>query len=362
MDEKQSPLDPITTAEMLASANWPKLELVRKLQLDSRDCIVLAAGFEDRALGGLRLAVESSESFGAVMIRYLPSLLENRDDEIIRLCNEGGIGVKDIIYDRASPSGIGSSLLTLVSRFRRVIVDVSGMSGLLIVQIIVSLVEARKPFDIVYTEAESYPPSQSEYLASHSPGLRVPAFLSSGVIEVVAAPELSSSAMLGGSTRLISFPSFDPSQLSNLVSEVQPTHNDVVTGVPPDSAMAWRTSAINYLNAPTLDSIQHRTIHEVSTFDYRDTLKVILNIYELHSAFDRIIVGPTGSKMQTVGVAILKGFVEDLQVCYPTPRRYLDPARYTHGIRQTYRLSVFGSTDSLSSIGPDLRGLRTIFS
>ena len=357
MNENQSPLDPITTAEILASVNWPKLEVVQELQLDSRDCIVLAAGFEDRAIGGLNLAVDSSVNFGAVIIRYLPSLLENRDDEIIHLCDQRGIGVDEIIYDRACPSGIGSSLRTLVSRFRRVIVDISGMSGLLIVQIIVSLVESKKPFEIVYTEAENYPPSQSEYLASYSPDLGGPAFLSSGVIEVVAAPELSSSAMLGGSTRLISFPSFDPSQLSNLVSEVQPTHNDVVNGIPPDSAMDWRASAISQLNAPTLNSIQHRIIHGVSTFDYRDTLRVILKIYEHHSAFDRIIVGPTGSKMQTVGVAIVKGFVEDLQVCYPTPRRYLDPARYTHGIRQTYRLSVFGSIDSLSSIGPDPRDL-----
>ena len=73
-------------------------------------------------------------------------------------------------------------------------------------------------------------------------------FISTGIFEIVSSPELSSVAMLGSEIRLISFPSFDPIQLSNLVQEVQPTHNNVIHGEPPSPKLFWRKDAIKNLN------------------------------------------------------------------------------------------------------------------
>ena len=49
-----------------------------------------------------------------------------------------------VVYDRERPSGIGPLLAKYVSGFDRVFVDISGMSRMLIVQIIVALVESRE--------------------------------------------------------------------------------------------------------------------------------------------------------------------------------------------------------------------------
>ena len=154
----------------------------------------------------------------------------------------------------------------------------SGMSRLLIVQTIVALVESRMKFHILYAEAEVYPPLEKEYKEAHKSDGPSPSFISSGIFEIVSSPELSSVAMLGGAIRLISFPSFDPIQLSNLVQEVQPTHNNVVRGIPPSEEMTWRTAAIDQLNKSTVGALQRVEAHTVSTLDYRATLNLILGL------------------------------------------------------------------------------------
>ena len=331
---------PVSPQEVLRSLDWPRLQPVDEVILQPGGCLVLAAGFEDRALAAIGSASDVCKEFSVVLIRYLPELVENREDEVIALCRKHSLDVHEVVYDRRCPSGIGLSVLDVVSKFQDIVIDVSAMSRLLLVQLIVSVLEARLEFEVIYTEANVYPPSKSDYVGALTSGSISPSFLSSGVFEVVSTPELSSTAMLGGSIRLISFPSFDHSQLANLVQEVQPSQNDVVNGVPPRQDMAWRRRAIRDLNRSTLKSIQRSTMFDASTLDYRETLTLILAIYEQHSAFDRIVIAPTGSKMQSVAVALARGVLGDIQICYPTPMRFVDPSRYTEGVRQTYSLRV----------------------
>ena len=44
--------------------------------------------------------------------------------------------------------------------------------------------------------------------------------------------------------------------------------------------------------------------------------------------------------MQAVAVGIVRGVMEDIQIVYPTPREYLDPGRYTEGVKEIF--STFG--------------------
>ena len=340
MSNEEIPNMPLRLDEQLSKMSWSEMVPIDDISLGSEDCIVVAAGFEDRALCGLKRAYQASMNFHVILVRYLPKIAENQGLASIEYCKEHGLDFKEFVYDRESPSGMGLLLAEYVSRFSKVFVDISGMSRLLIVQIIVALVRQRKEFNILYAEAETYPPLEQEYRESNAVENLNPSFISSGIFEVVSTPELSSVSMLGGAIRLISFPTFDYIQLSNLVQEIQPTHNDVVHGVPPSREMSWRTAAIDQLNEPIIEALQRVTIHRASTLDYRDTLNLILDLYGRYSVFDRIIIAPTGSKMQSVAIGILRGILTDLQIVYPTPLKFVDPDHYTEGIKRIYCLEV----------------------
>ena len=348
MSSEIVPEVPLRSDEKLSLIDWPDMKPIDDIVLGSGDCLVVGMGFEDRALAALKLGCQVSQNFHVTLVRYLPEIKQNQETPCLKLCEERGLDVNEFVYDRERPSGIGPLLAKYVSGFDRVFVDISGMSRLLIVQIIVALVESREPFHLLYAEAEVYLPFENMYqetYANDGPGA---SFISSGIFEIVSCPELSSVSMLGGAIRLISFPSFDPIQLLNLVQEVQPTHNNVVHGRPPSGEMAWRAAAIKQLNNPTVKALQHVDFHEASTLDYRETLDLVLDLYKQNSAFDRILIAPTGSKMQAVAIGLLRGWVTDLQIVYPTPLQFVDPDRYTEGVKQIFHLALgedFGLMD-----------------
>jgi hypothetical protein len=85
--------------------------------------------------------------------------------------------------------------------------------------------------------------------------------------------------------------------------------------------------------------------------DYRETLRILIKVYGERSMFDRIVVAPTGSKMQAVAVGLFRSALYDVQVVYPTPQIFTTPHEHTVGIRQLYKVGLpsraisVGSTD-----------------
>lgn len=326
--------------ETLAATLWPEAEVADDIVIGPSDCLVAAMGFEERALAVLQRSCRDSEGFHLALVSYLPTVAENREEEFRELVESHGLSAKWFEYDRERPAGMGRILAEYASGFERVFIDISGMSRLLIVQIVVAMGEMGKTCEILYSEAAVYPPTREEFTAARVGGARSPAFISSGVFEVVSSPELSSVAMLGSPIRLISFLSFDSSQLRNLVQEIQPTHNDVVCGLPPRADMAWRRNALIETNEATMKMLRRAEKHDACTFDYAVSLRLILAVYSEHSVFDRMVIAPTGSKMQALAVGIIRSLLKDVQIVYPTPRRFLDPGHYTKGVRRVVRIPL----------------------
>jgi hypothetical protein len=142
--------------------------------------------------------------------------------------------------------------------------------------------------------------------------------------------------MQGQPVRVIAFPSFNAAQFATVCAEINAAAFTILNGSPPLSENAWRRQAIRELNG--LDGLHDKDEVDVSTLDYRDTLRVILDTYATYGATQKLIVAPTGSKMQSVAVGLAAGFLGDLQVVYPTPKRFPDPSNYTTGARATWRL------------------------
>jgi hypothetical protein len=166
------------------------------------------------------------------------------------------------------------------------------------------------------------------------------------VFEVAAIPELSSAVASGAQTRLVSFPSLDVHHFIALQGELQPSRHSFIEGVPPSPENKWRRSAIATLNG--LERIVGAERVLTSTLDYGETLDCLLRLYARHAYRDRILIAPTGSKMQTVAVGLFRAFITDVQIVYPTPAGFPRPSRYTLGVGAIHMLSLapFASADS----------------
>jgi hypothetical protein len=227
----------------------------------------------------------------------------------------------------------------------RIVVDVSAMSRLLIVQILVALSRTTKGFfncSVAFAEAQEYLPTHAEaevQLArlEMDPTFSV-LFLSSGVFEITVLPELASFAPAAAQTRLICFPSIDAHHLIALRAEIQPSRLTFIQGIPPQPHNQWRQKMISAVNR--LDQVRGAEVFATSTLDYLETLDCLLKLYAAHSVSERLLIAPTGSKMQTVAVGIFRSFIEDVQIVYPTPRGYCSPENYTRGIGQMHILSL----------------------
>ena len=177
----------------------------------------------------------------------------------------------------------------------RIVIDVTSMSRLLIVQILVALCEMSGGYlrtSVVYAEAKVYSPTEAEANAVIAKADGDPSFaamfVSSGVFDITAVPELSSIAPPGAQTRLIAFPSLDAHQLTALRAEIHPSRFDLIEGIPPNPANAWRTDAIARLNQ--LDQIQNRERFTASTLDYRDNLGLLLARYAARPDRERVLI------------------------------------------------------------------------
>ena len=325
--------------ERLGKLDWPNLQEIEFPSVGTDDCLLVCAGFEDRTVETLRRACKAGiTGFSLGIVNYLPNYQENKIQELRTIGQGADLQVNEFTYDRKNPTGIGEKLKQFTQDFEHVFIDISGMSRLLIVQTLVALIgQQRQQISIIYGEAQEYPPFELEVEQNHGTIL---SYLSSGIFEIAATPELGSVSMLGEAIRLVAFPSFDPSQLANLIQELQPTYTELIHGIPPIQENKWRTEAIRTLNRQTLSELHGRKEPEASTLDYRETLRKLLQIYAERSMFDRLVISPTGSKMQAVAVGLFRAALHDVQIVYPTPQVFTTPEKYTVGLRQLYMVDL----------------------
>ncbi|OGS80480.1 MAG: hypothetical protein A2Z94_02625 [Gallionellales bacterium GWA2_55_18] len=347
----------------LRAANWPEQKPIESIEFQSGDVLLVCGGFEDRVMTVLDKAA-SSKSCGLTVLNfeYAPTVESNHFEQVSMICEDAGWKHIRIGYDRCNPSGIFDNVAKqLPSDVRRLYIDISGMSRLLIVQLIAGLIEHKNNMptvSILYTEAVTYPPTEAEArekLASRThDSSAIFSFISIGVYDLAIVPELSSSDINRAPTRLIAFPSFNPAQLFSVKSIIQPAKTTLIHGVPAEPALRWRTEVISQLNLINDDVVDQSL--SISTLDYSECLSILLELYDEWSEFNSLVLSPTGSKMQTVAVGIFRGFVRDIQIVYPTPLRFTDPTDHTHGAKQVYELKL----DSFISLRNDFSAAALI--
>ena len=325
----------------------PGLQRCDRLRLEEGDVLVHAPGFEDRTMAVAR-TLESAVKASAVLLDYLPKNAANRLADVRDALTSRGvaIGHEDILqYDRFEPGDFEARLLNRLREVgtRRAIVDVSTMSKLAIMLVLHVCNMLNVNVRILYSEADSYGPSQQEFEEAkrenkiHQPTLQI----FTGVHGVVRVDSLASVAMQGQPTAAIVFMSFNDALTQVLLNTVYPSRLFLINGRPPvhkwrEEATAWIHDQVrrewdddNPVESMSQDgpALPKRI---ASTLDYTETVALLLSLYWELSVNHRILLAPAGSKLQSVGCYLVKALHPDIHIEYPSPEGFLPP--YSAGI------------------------------
>ncbi len=331
----------------------PNLELACGADMRTGDLLVIAPGFEERTTAFVR-SLESVGDTSAVMLDYRPANSLNRIAEIRSLLEIAGISeIVTLVYDRFGPAGFEESFrqyLTSCNR-SRVIVDISTMSKLASIIILNICRTMDVDLEIWYAEAAEYKPTAEEFHSAketnevHRPSLQI----YTGVHGVVRVESLSSVSMQGQPTAAIAFMSFHDVLTQTLLNTVYPARLFLINGRPPKHS--WREDAMAWIHeklrgeweednplCPSASGADPLPARVTSTLDYRETVGVLLELYWKLSSSHRVLIAPSGSKMQTVACAIVKFIHPDIHMEYPSAQGFVK--EYSLGIGDKWQLSI----------------------
>jgi len=340
----------------------PELTQCHPSTLSAGDVLLVAGGFEDRAFASADIFLGAAGA-RAIALDYLPFDARNRTAELCQKLSARGFSAVVVQYDRYHPEPLAESLAyaLLLGTARRIVIDISGMSKLAIMIAMDVACDLDLEVTIFYAEAEQYGPSKNDYDTARSQGsLHQPTVqLYTGVQGVMRTSRLSSVAMQGQPSAAIAFMSFNEYVTQALVDAVYPSRLFLINGRPP--ALTWREAAMYWIHEqlitewPSEDNPvtgigdERIPLRATSTLHYGDTVRELLGLYWQIAADYRILLAPTGSKMQTVASYLVKALHPDIHVEYPTPKGFLD--LYSTGIAQKWQVSF-------PALGRWTRGIR----
>ncbi len=322
----------------------PRLQPATPTILRSNEILIVSSGFEDRALAFGHYY--RSDGARAIQLDYLPYDSRNRVQDVAAQLEANGFASTPITFDRFRPDPYEAQLVQLLSDAYRIIIDASAMSKLAILLTLHTCTKLADNVGIFYAEAETYGPSEQEYLnakatsALHQPSIQ----LYTGVHGVLRVPALASVAMQGQPSAAIAFMSFNEFLTQALLDCVYPSRLFLINGRPP--RLRWREEAMYWIHEqlirewpsednPLIPSGEQLLPARVtSTLEYTETVTELLYLYWTLAADYRILIGPSGSKMQTLATFMVKAMHPDVHIEYPTPKGFLD--LYSQGIADAW--------------------------
>lgn len=343
----------------------PLLADLKTLRVGANDILVHAPGFEDRTLSIVGV-LEGSAGASAILLDYLPLNPDNRLAQVRHGLAAKGIEAPDsniIRYNRFNPAEYPDVLRgrLIAGAAQHVVVDVSTMSKLAVILTLKVCLDLNLEVTVVYSEAETYGPSQEEFEAAkanseiHRPTLQI----FTGVYGVVRAGSLASVAMQGQPTAALVFMSFNDALTQVLLNTVYPSRLLLINGRPP--VHKWREHATAWIHDevrrewesdnPTTAAGRDDPLpaRAVSTLDYRETVSLLVELYWELSETHRILLAPEGSKMQAVGCFFAKALHPDIHIEYPSPDGFLP--QYSSGVGRKWLLRFGRLSELIGRIG-----------
>lgn len=294
-----------------------------------------SAGFEDRALGFLLRAKGESRKFSVcVGINYEPFNNRNRCEEFEKLALDIFQSFCWKTYDRKCPENFEESinqLIFLSSTASQIVIDISGMSKMLIVVILYGLRHTKVPVSIIYAPAEKYYPTRLNFAREKGKAESTdyfPYFLTTDVYKVVTTTKLSSIAMHDAPLVMVAFPNFNHLEISALLNETNSQKLFLIDSVKNLEHNSWRLEAIKWVNRGINKYVSPVT-YEIDASDINANIDLLEAIYNEWHLTHKVALSPTGGKLQAVATFCLKVMHPDIHVVYPVVRHFAE--EYTEG-------------------------------
>jgi hypothetical protein len=331
----------------------PDITRFSELTIDEGFYLISASGFEDRGSAVYQEICKKgleSQVKGGIAVEYEPQNTRNR----IQVLEDGmaSLGISNgeihwMKYNRLNPDDFELEFLEIFEDLDcdRILLDVSSMSKYLILILIQLLADQDVGVTIFYAEADKYHPTKEEFeKRKEETPEETPAFLTYGVYDVVTARAVSSVAKGSQPIVTIAFPTFNHQELMALISELPAHHLISIEGKPHLQQDRWRRDAIEWVNKEVSEYI-HTESRVASTFNYKETFELLRGVYSEYSDGYRIVMAPTGSKMQTVGASLFRRVFDDIQVVYPVTKKFAET--YTEGWKECWGIDIGVIDDAL---------------
>lgn len=328
-------------------------------EVDSEDLFFCTLGFEPRCLSiPMALKDEGYKVHGAVYFQYGTNHDEND------LNRPALSAILEHIADSVSPMEVdspdfGNRLRSAIKAAcdsangpPKITLDISVAANRLLVTCMKIFLEYNVDLRILYSEASVYHPTRLEYEHQKTANsTEVQAGLEQGVSDVMVSREFPGVHLDPQPDALLLFPNFKSERSGAVISFVDPSlasnpGEKIVwlLGLPHLPDNAWRVDALRYYNGITSDMPQY----EVSTFDYKDTLRTLDQLHSVMSVDYKLTISPLGSKMQALGVALFCWMHPDVRVILAVPQQY-NAAQYSEGCSDKWQLN-FGALSKIRKV------------
>jgi hypothetical protein len=245
----------------------------------------------------------------------------------------------------------------------KVIFDISVCSSKLLVSAIKILLEFDINLQILYSEAAIYHPTFEEFEKELKKWTTEEHFgIARGVGKVIPSPE-HPGAKKENPNLIVAFLTFKPERTKSIITDI-----DEALLTRPEKRIIW------IIGDPHMDEENKRKrkemmrkinniseefpAYEVCTFNYKETLKILDQIYNTKNLDMHINISALGSKMQTLGVAIFCYVRPDVSVYLATPKEY-NPRQYSEGCKATWKIN-FGCLKEIKNILDTVGQLKII--
>jgi hypothetical protein len=299
------------------------------------DLLILAAGFEDRALHFLSNAKFKKGTF-CILFRFVndPGLNEPVFKKYRTKMNSKFEADKRIVID-IKPNSVlfyekelNRHVAELPRYINDVFIDISGMPTFAICITLNSIRShfSTKPVNVIYTAAKSYFPTVEEYNSLKAKGAVndefVPKSMAMEMSEVLILETFSGHRSKEGISCLAVFAGYDAHRSGGVIESINPSMLLLLYGDPGNSDLKWRLDLSKQLHRK-FETTRKTAIETVSTRDLNESLAILEEYYEyLFEDYD-FTVAPICSKMQVVGTYLFWERYKEVQLVFPLPIGYV---------------------------------------
>ncbi len=342
----------------------PAAEAVMAASLPAVDLFICALGFEERTPAGIRELLASNISVkNAIVAVYGGDLLEN---ERMRPQLDGALrSVGQVEWVPFEQDRYSIHLRSKVSRLSverpHVVVDISSMSGSLMLATLRTVLAVDARLTVLYTEAEAYGPRSQDFENARLLLQEGSTAVDAGVSSIRYSIDFQGVHSPGSSDLVLLVPGFGRDRARAAISYCNPAyllapdgHVKWILGVPPRQEHAWRADALAELHSIQQSDIACRVLDS----DYKETLSCIDHIFCHDQSGANVTVVPLGTKAQTLGVFLACVARPGIRVLIAEAEVY-QAHLYSRGVREA-RVFTFGETRALGRLLQSVDSLSVV--